>query len=490
MKKNAVSILLIAILLVSFCIPAFAEDEDWKEMPVLTHCYEYSKEKSKEKIYLEWEGKADCYKIYVDENDVFGKNKVTNLNKASIDISPGINHIIVVPIKIVSKNVDTRFDIGMNVSIGEGPEIGGSGSIDLGAFGIDPKDVLQGTPSQTFTINYTVNPILSATPEITGADTDFDGRVRLFFTDKYASDIYRIAIKSGKDINYVEFDTTSEDAIPYINKTNSSVTITLDQEYLKKQRCMIPELDQKYSFSVQLQQWPENLVDGIKETGTVLCSKDSKAFDYTPYAAWKNAPEITYASQTADGEVTLQWEHEDNGLGCEYKIISVEKVLGVKKGQKEIGSTTDRKYTVKDLMNGKYTYTVVPVLSREEGIASEETTVEVQNNWVAAPVLECEQSGNQQILLKWTAPDGVESYHITVSAGSGSVLRFVNLDYKKYTEFDVQAQPGSMEYVFSYDEIINPENGTKLKFEIYAVRHTADGAEQKSAASSQTIIMK
>ena len=78
----------------------------------------------------------------------------------------------------------------------------------------------------------------------------------------------------------------------------------------------------------------------------------------------------------------------------------------------------------------------------------------------------------------------------TVSAGSGSLLRFVNLDYKKYSEFDVQAKPGDMEYTFTYKDNIDPETGVKLKFEIYGIRHTATGSEQKSATTTQTIIVK
>lgn len=141
-------------------------------------------------------------------------------------------------------------------------------------------------------------------------------------------------------------------------------------------------------------------------------------------------------------------------------------------------------------MNGKYTFVIVPVHGNDTGTASAESAVEVKNSWVAAPSLACELVNGNQIKLKWTSPQEIERYHIAVSAGSGSVLRFVNLDYKPYKEFDVDAKPGVMEYTFQYDQKIDPENGTKLKIEIYGLRHATSGAEQKSSASAQTILLK
>ena len=69
------------------------------------------------------------------------------------------------------------------------------------------------------------------------------------------------------------------------------------------------------------------------------------------------------------------------------------------------------------------------------------------------------------------------------------MLRFVNMDYKKYSEFDVKAKPGNMEYTFTYKDAIDPETGVKLKFEIYGIRHAANGAEQKSATTTETIVL-
>jgi len=47
-----------------------------------------------------------------------------------------------------------------------------------------------------------------------------------------------------------------------------------------------------------------------------------------------------------------------------------------------------------------------------------------------------------------------------------------------------------MPYTHTYDQPVDPENGVNLKFEIYGIRHAADGTEQKSASSEQTIVLK
>ncbi len=474
MKKLFRICTIVLMLSLMTFIPVLAGEDDWETVPELTHIYELAKEK----FYLEWEGKADLYRINVDGKDV----KTVKINNTNIDLKTGGHTITIVPIKLQSKNANTKIDI--NVA-----NIGG-GSIDLGALGVDPKDILQGNQSKPYKMNYNTNPVLNATPIITGAYTDFNDRVLLTFTDKYDSDEYYVNIKSGKDVISTHFDTSSADAASLISKQNSTVTITLDPAYLKKNGWLVPELNEKYSFSVKLGKWPVNLIDNSKEPPTVLESKDSKYYDYTPYAAWKNAPDSTYASQTADGTVTLKWEHDDNGLGCEYKIVSPDKVLVVKKGEKELGKTNSKEFTVKDLMNGKHTFAVIPILKNETGLSSDNQTIEVVNNWVIAPTLECTLKENKQVLLKWEAPQGVDNYHITVFAGSGSLLRFVNMDFKKYKEFDVPAKAGKMEYTFTYDQNIESEEGVKLKFEIYATRKTEKGEDQKSATSNQTIIVK
>jgi len=481
MKKFFVLLTFIALFSMTLGVSALAgETDEWKEAPIITGVYE----SAKETFILTWEGNADLYQVYLD-----GKNVATvNLNSAVIEMKAGRHHLQVVPVKVESKDIDTSLSLNLNGN-GIGKLVLGEigVNIDLAALGVDPKDILQGTQSKAFPVSYTVDPIFSASPEITAAATDFNDRVILSFTDKYSADVYTITVKSGKDINYVLFDTTDAGTADYVFKSNSLVTVVLDPDYLKTQGCMIPELDEKYGFSVMLGKYAVNLIDGAVEETIVHESKDSKLYSYTPLAAWKNAPEITYVSQTADGQVTLRWEHDDNGLGCEYEVRRIEKVLGIRRGEKVLGKTPEREFVVEDLMNGEHSFVVVPVYAREEGLASGEASVDVKNDWVAAPVLTCELLENDRIRLTWSAAEGVESYHIIVYAGSGSLLRYVNLDYKKYTEIDVSAGEGEMEHIFHYDNSLAADSGIKLKFEIYGLRHAADGSEQRSAASTQTI---
>lgn len=473
--RNLLRINFVALILTLLIgLPVFAADDDWKSMPVITQVYELSKEE----VYLQWDGEADLYYVNVD-----GKKVATvKINNAIIKVKPGVHNIVIVPIKLVSKDVDTKIELGVAKVA--------NGSIDLGALGIDPKDILQGDQSETFKLNFSENSFYKAVPEIKDAYTDFDDNVLLTVSDKYDADIYYVAIKSGKDVINTVFDTSSKEAAALISKNKSTVTITLDQKYLEKNEWMVPELDQEYSFSVKLGKWPKNYVDGEQEKTSVIESKESKFFEYTPYAAWKNPPEITYASQTADGEITLKWEHDDNGLGCEYSITSPDKILVVKTGDTEIGKTKKKEFVVKDLMNGKHTFEVTPVYDDETEISSEKQTLKLENDWVVAPSFSCSLEKKKTVVLTWDSPKEIDNYHIIVSAGSGSLLRFVNLDFKKYKEFDVPAKAGKMEYSFTYDKDIDPENGTRLKFEMYGTRETEKDETQKSATSSQTITLK
>ena len=141
--------------------------------------------------------------------------------------------------------------------------------------------------------------------------------------------------------------------------------------------------------------------------------------------------------------------------------------------------------------NGAYCLNVVPVLNGEKGSYSADANVEVKNEWVVAPELKCEQTGNKEVKLTWKAPANIERYHITVYTGdNNSLLRFVDMDYSKYAEFDIDAVEGDMEYTYTYDKDIDPVNGIKMKYEIYGIRHTGSGAEQKSAVSASTIVVK
>ena len=477
MKKCAVTLLLIMGLFLFFGFTALAEtDDSWKEKPVITSVYE----SGNGQVIIEWTGSADLYEIYLDGNK---KPTITTpLDNAELSLKAGRHRFSVTPVHYQPRDVDTNVSFSF-----DGKIIGGGGSLDLGALGIDPKDLLRGTSSDTFSFNYTVSPILSASPEIKDAATDSKDRVVLLFEDKYDSDIYIVSLMSGKDVNYVEYDLAAAEAAALVTKNNTSVSLILDRDYLKKQGCMLPQLGEEMSFKVMLYKHPINQVDREKVLSFTLESKESKAFGYTPVAAWKTAPVITYASQTADGQVTLRWEHDGAGSGCQYEVLMLDKKLVVKKTETVLGTTSKNEFVVKDLMNGKFSFAVRPVSSTQQGESSSASVVEVKNDWVLAPSLACTAISGDRIRLNWTAAKGVESYHITVYSGSGSLLRYVNLDFNKYREFDVQAKDGDMEYIFTYGKDVVSENGVKLKFEIYGVKHAANGEEQKSAVSSQII---
>lgn len=467
--------LLTIIFVILLCTGTLAigeEDDTWRTAPIITNAYELSSGK----LYLEWEGYAPVYQVYMD-----GKS-VTDVivSNAVIDITKGTHTILVYPIN-EAKSADTKINIGSDNAL-----IGGNLEVDLAILGLDPKNLTAGSPSAALNIDYTPNPILNAAPDELTATTDFDNVVQLSFVDRYYSDEYVVTIKVGKDTSYVKFSTSDEKTAPLINKNNDLVTLTLDPDYLRSQECMIPELDKEYKFSVQLRKYAQNYVNGESVTAAVHASKDSSNYPYTPVAAWKTAPVLSYASQTADGQLTLQWTHNDNSLGCEYVIMRVKKTLGIKTGEEEVGVVTGTTFVLNDLMNGKYCYTVVPRLNNEIGAASEEVNIEITNDWVVAPILSCEQVGDTSIKLTWTAAANVDTYHITIYTGdSKSILRFVNLDFSKFSEHDLPATSGEMEFVFSYPNEIDPENGQKVKFEVYGIRYAANGDEQTTATTKQ-----
>lgn len=468
--------LVLALLMVMCCFVAIAEeDNSWRTAPVITRAYEISSGK----LYIEWEGNAPVYQVYLDGSSVAS----VVVNNAVIDIKKGTHTILVYPI-VEDKAANTTLEVDFDI-------IGASLDVDLAMLGIDPKSLTAGTPSEPLYIDYAPDSVYAAVPENLTATTDFDDRVILSFTDRYYADEYVIAIKIGKDISYVRFSMLSEETSAFITKKGTTVTIVLDPEFLQGQECMVPELGGKYTFTVQLRKYAKDLMSGNRVETVVHESKTSKGCTYTPVAAWKTAPVISYASQTADGQISLQWTHDDNGLGCEYAVMRVRKTLGIRSGLEEIGVTADKAFVVDDLLNGSYSYVIIPRFAGESGEESEQITVEVRNDWVVAPVITCVQSGSNQVALTWTAAEGVESYHITVFTGdNNSVLRFVNLDFTQYAEYDVQVTGSEVQFVFTYDEEIDPELGEKVKFAVYGIRRTAGGAEQKTATTTQIMIIR
>ena len=463
-------LLICMVLILALASTAVAETTDWASAPVITKAYELSAGK----LYLEWEGNAPLYQVYLD-----GKNVADSIvNNAIISVKDGSHTILVYPVSKAS-TADTRVDLSFNII---------SLDLDLAALGLDRKQLSAGTPSTPLNIDYTESTIFSATPDKPVAVTDFNDQVSLSFTDRYQADEYVISVKTDKDVNYVRFNCTDDAAAELIHRDRSSVTIDLSPEFLESQGCMIPELDREYVFTVQLRKYAVNLLDGEKIQTVIHESKESKETKYTPAAAWKTAPIITYASQTADGQISLEWTHDDNGLGCEYAVTQASKALVVKTDKTDLGITAKRSFVVNDLMNGKYAFSVIPVYNGESGIASDAADVDVQNDWVAAPALVCNPVDQNKVRLTWTAAEGIDHYHITAYASDdASLLRFVALNYEEYAEFDIPASGNDMEHIFAYEDEINPETGKKLKFEIYGTHLTGDGKEQKTAVSKQNI---
>lgn len=475
--KKVLLIVIMALFLVVLCSAEAESSDAWAESPVFTKAYE----QSAGKIYIEWEGTAPVYQIHVDGSKVAD----VIVNHYVVDITKGSHSIVVYPINEI-RNADTKLDLNVEAKV-----IGGGVSLDLAALGLDPKRLAAGNPSEKLNIDYKPSQIMNGTPDKLSAITDPEDKVVFSFADQYTADEYLVTIKHRNDTNYLTYYVTGDHEQTLISKNNSMVSLVLDPEFLRNQECIIPELNEEYRFTVQLRKYGINLVTGKKEKNIIAESKVSPELVYRVTAAWKAAPVITFASQTADGQITLQWDHDDYGKGCEYAVLKINKVFGVMTGEEQLATTTEHEYIVNDLNNGSYCINIVPILNREKGSYSADANVDIKNEWVVAPELSCEQIGNNQVKLSWTAPSNIESYHITVLTGdNNSLLRFVDLDYTKYTEFDIPAETGHMEYVFTYDKDIDPDVGVKMKIEIYGIRHTANGSEQKSAISSKTLIIK
>ena len=479
MRKVWIAMVLAILMLTgSFVFVAAENNEEWFASPIITKAFE----QATGEIYIEWEGKAPVYQIHLD-----GK-KVTDVivNHHVIKMDKGIHNIVIYPINEI-REAETKLDFGINVD----EVAGGNLSIDLAALGIDPKRLASGNPSETLTLDYKPSQIRNGTPDNLSAITDPENRVVFSFADQYTADEYLVTIKHRNDKNYVTFNVNDDKAKELIHKENTVTSLILDPAFLQEQECLIPELNEEYKFTVQLRKYGTNIITGEKERTIINESKVSGELAYKVTAAWKMPAAITFASQTADGQFTIRWNHEDYGQSCEYAVMKIKKVLGVMTGEELIGRAKDHEYIINDLVNGSYCFNIVPLLNDEKGIYSSDANVDIRNDWVVAPELVCEQIGTDEVRLSLKSVANIEKYHITVSTGdTTSLLRFVDLDYSKYAEFDVEATEGEMKYIYHYDKEVDTENGLKIKFEIYGLRHSESGEEQRSAVSVQSLVMK
>ena len=102
--------------------------------------------------------------------------------------------------------------------------------------------------------------------------------------------MYVIYIKRGDDTSKVVYQASGNDASCV--KQGTEVTIVLEPEYLQANNCIVPKLNEKYKFSVQLQKYPMSYLTGNAITDYLISSKESKPVEYTPTAIWKSKPSI------------------------------------------------------------------------------------------------------------------------------------------------------------------------------------------------------
>lgn len=475
--KKILSCIILLIMVLFVAAAVGEQNNNWDSAPTITVAYEISAEK----LYLKWEGNSLLYQVQMDGKRIMDVGQ----SEAIIPVKKGTHTILVYP--VISEKTDNNKIAGNINAMGS---LGLDFSLDLSSLGIGNQDLIYGNVSNPLYIDYNPNPILNAVPEKLSATTIENDTVKLSFVDRYNADEYFITIKSGNDNNFIQFNAL-DDSASFISREKGFASVVLDSDYLSSKNCMIPEVNEKYSFQVQLRKYAVNLIDNEKIKTVMLESKPSKWYDYTPIAAWKTAPVITFASQTADGQVKIAWEHDNFGVDVAYSVVKNNKALFVKTGEEIIGETKEHEFIINDLTNGNYSLSVVPKNQNESGPNSDEINIEVKNDWVTAPKLECEQIGNNQVKLNWTAPENIESYHITVYTGdSGSLLRFVDGDYKKVSENDVDAVAGPMEFIYTFEGSADNDAAIRLKFELYGIHHTQSGDEQKSAVSSATIVLE
>jgi len=445
---------LFALLCILLIIPcATAEDASWNVMPVITHAYEMAEGK----LYLEWEGAAPIYQIYLD-----GKNVAdTIVTNAVINVKKGSHTIQVYPI-FSTKAADTYFGLNLGDNYID---------LDLAAFGIDPKTLVAGTPSESLRFDYAPSTLFDAEPEDVSASTVTRDCVLLAFTDRYYADEYLVTIKMGRDVNYVRFNVHDEAVQPLITRANSLVTLLLDNAYLQSQQCIVPEPYEKYTFTVQLRKYAQNLVDGQPISTVYQESKESKKLRYTPIAIWTQPPVITYASQTAEKQITLRWSHDNGGRDCEYVVTQFDKAFGFKRNKEIVAVTKDNAIVINGLPNGEYFYDITPRFGNETGFTSADVKIEVQNVWLPAPYFTCKYIGDNRLRITWQSAEKADYYKLHVSKSDGdSLLSNFSPEFATYAEYDIPNTQNKMEFVFTYDEKIPADGSVKLLFQLCAIR--------------------
>lgn len=469
--KKFLPLCLLLLCLIVF-LPAAAEQETFEspvEVPVILKAYEAEPGQ----IYLEWSGSSSYYEVHVD-----GKNiKTVKATHHTFPLKSGTHEIQIFPVIRRESGHDTNVNLDVAGLVGF--------NVDLAMFGLTADDLTLGPASASVMLDYLPDTIFTSAAAHLSAKTDYTGCVVLSFEAPLPADEYQVKIQQGKDISYIRFSVDSADTASLITQSQSSVSIRLDPAFLKSGRCMVPEIGTKYKFSVLLRRYAENYLSGGVLPSVIHESKESKALSYKPVESWKQAPVITYASQTADGKITLRWEHDSCGADCSYVIYRVKKLGGlISQGKEKLARTKNHAYVLTDLEEGRYYIRVVPEYGGLEGEASKDANLLISNQWQNAPEIISRQTTPTDVLLSWICPEGIDRYHLTVQIPRHSLAGFINLSYETFFETDIDAVPGPMEYTYTYNNPYDKSKSPTLRIQLYGIRLTGEEEQYTDTAQS------
>ena len=102
----------VIVLVVMACAVCAESAGNWYDAPVITKVYE----QSVGKLYLEWEGNAPVYQVYMDGNKVAD----STLAHQTINIEKGSHIFTVYPLNEEKIDADTKIDINVDSEYGGG----------------------------------------------------------------------------------------------------------------------------------------------------------------------------------------------------------------------------------------------------------------------------------------------------------------------------------------------------------------------------------
>ena len=448
---------------------------DWTEEPTFLSAHETGKDQ----FTIIWEGKAPVYIVKVDGTD---KATVAD-NKATFKLDNGTHNLQIIPVNRESGRDDIE---GITGPI----SIRTSYNFNLDKYHMKKDHLVAGQFSEEKEINYTAEKIYDASPDGLTSFLDLHGAIHLRFIDHFKSDRYIVSYRTGSDEYSVAFSRDDQESAKWISTTADLIEIVLDPDFLQSKRDPIIQPDKDYTFSVQLQKKPIDYMSNEKAEKTLLSSQRANtSLKTTP--VWKTAPVITFAEQTADGEVTIRWTHPGAELGYQYSVSLRSKAVFITTGESELIKVNGTEAVLKGLQNGNYTLVVTPEVDGQKGTSSAEFTVVVNNNWSQAPEVVLSQIDSRTAKAEITHIFGIEEYHIKILCGdSGNLLKYVDLDYSVYGEYTVDAVSPVTEYTFVYEKEAKPTDEIKVKFEIYGIHHDEDGKTYHSATRTAQITLK